>query len=281
MIMLFISFSALSEVSAANNFFDLSLEELSQVTVSIASRKEEHVNFAAGNVTAYSHHEIKALGGRNLRDVLDRMTSMLVLTSHVFPQHKLSMRGVNTGINDTSVLVLINGNPIKNDNDGGSSSALYNGISLSMIERIEVIRGPGSVLYGSNAFSGVINKVTKASDSEVSNTKVEASVGTFNSKALGVSSQLSGQNHDVFLGVNIKKSDGDTFDNITDEFGNTGLYFSGYKQTTLVASGSIGEFSFTSLYTDFEIANGGGLFKLVEQVYTDEKNILPLDIIKK
>jgi len=278
---LIISFTVISEVIPDNNLFDLSLEELSKITVTVASRKEEHVNFAVGNVTVYSHQEIKALGGRNLRDFLDKMTSALVLTSHVFPQHKLSMRGVNTGINDTSVLVLINGNPVKNANGGGSSSALYNGISIAMIERIEVIRGPGSVLYGSNAFSGVINIVTKTRVSETSQTSIEVTLGAFNSKGLELSSQLSGQNYDIFLGVNIEQSDGDTFENITDEFGITGSYFSGFEQKTLLTSGIIGQFSFTSLYTDFEIANGGGLFKLVDQEYTDNKKYIAVGYNKK
>jgi len=271
---LFFSFSAFSEVSNIENLLNLSLEELLQVKVTIASRRDESINFAVGNVTVYSSKEIKAFGKRNLRDVLDRMTSMQVITSHVFPQHKLSMRAVNTGINDTSVLLLINGNPIRNANGGGSSAALYNGISLSMIDRIEVIRGPGSILYGSNAFAGVINIVTKVSDEASSITSIEATVGTFDSKSLDISSQLSGHNYDVLLGMNLEKNDGESFENITDEFGNTGTYFSGFEQKTLMATGTIGQFSFTSMYTDFEIDNGGGLFKLVDQSYYDEKKYI-------
>ena len=268
---LFSSFTVFSEVNNIENLLNLSLEELLQVEVTVASRREESINFAVGNVTVHTSKEIKAFGERNLRDVLDRMTSMQVITSHVFPHHKLSLRGVNTGINDTNVLVLINGNPIRNANGGGSSAALYNGISLSMVDRIEVIRGPGSILYGSNAFAGVINIVTKTSEGVSSLTSIEATVGTFNSQGLDVSSQLSGKNYDVLLGANLEKNDGESFENITDEFGNTGTYFSGFEQTTLMATGTIGQFRFTSLYTDFEIDNGGGLFKLVEQSYYDEK----------
>jgi len=201
---------------------------------------------------------------------------MQVITSHVFPQHKVSMRGVNSGINDTNVLLLINGNPIKNANGGGSSPALYNGISLSMIDRIEVIRGPGSVLYGSNAFAGVINIVTKNRDSLNSQTSIEVILGSFDSKGLDISSHISGENHDFILGVNIDKSDGDTFDNILDRFGNIGTYHTGFEQTTLLTSGTIGKFSLTSFYTDFEVDNGGGLFKLEEQTYLDIKKYIAI-----
>jgi len=273
---LLMSFTAFSEASEFHDLLDLSVQELTSVEVTVASRRAENVNFAAGNVSVYTSQEIKAFGGRNLRDVLDRMTGMQVITSHVFPQHKLSMRGVNSGINDTSVLVLINGSPVKNANGGGSSGALYNGISLAMIERIEVIRGPGSVLYGSNAFAGVINLVTKTSASPGTITRVEASVGSFGSRGVDISSLLSGQNYDLLLGLNFEKSDGDNFDMITDRFGNTGTYHSGFDQTTFLASGNIGQFNFTSLYTDYEIANGGGLFKLDDQDFQDEKKYLAI-----
>jgi len=274
LIVVFLSFSVFSNENSSEHLFNLSLAELSQIKVTVVSRKEEDASFAVGNITVYSHQEIKALGGRNLRDVLDRMTSMQVITSHVFPQHKVSMRGVNSGINDTNVLLLINGNPIKNANGGGSSPALYNGISLSMIDHIEVIRGPGSVLYGSNAFSGVINIVIKNSVTKDSHTSIEATLGSFDSKGLDISSHTSGENHDFILGVNIDKSDGDTFDNILDRFGSIGTYHSGFEQTTLLASGSVGQFSFTSLYTNFEVDNGGGLFKLEEQSYLDIKKYI-------
>jgi len=271
-----VSSTAFSAASNLHGLLDLSVEELTKVKASVASRKEENVNFAAGNVSVYTHQEIEAFGGRNLRDVLDRLTGIQVITSHVFPQHKLSMRGVNSGINDTSVLVLINGNPIKNANGGGSSGALYNGISLVMIDRIEVIRGPGSVLYGSNAFAGVINLVTKTRDSAGSLTHLEASVGSFDSRGLDISSLLSGQDHNILLGANLEKSNGESVDNITDRFANTGTYHSGFDQTALMASGNIGRISFTGLYTDFAIANGGGLFKLVDQEFLDEKKYLAI-----
>jgi len=279
--MLFLSLTVFAEVTHDDNLFHLSLDELSNINVTIASRKEESVNFAPGNVTVYSHNEIKALGGRNLRDVLDRMTSMQVITSHVFPQHKLSMRAVNTGINDTSVLVLLNGYPIKNANGGGASAALYNGISLAMIERIEIIRGPGSVLYGTNAFAGVINIVTKTSDTQIPSTDIEVTIGSFDRQGLNVTSQFSGQYYDVLFDANVEKSEGDTFNNITDVFANTGTYFSGFEQTTLMASGTINQFNFTSLYTDYKIENGGGLFKLTEQEYIDEKKYIAVGYKKK
>ena len=271
---IFNSCSALSDESNIESLVSMSLAELLNVKVSIASRREENLNFSPGNTTVYSNQEINAFGARNLGDVLDRMTSMQIITSHIFPHNKLSLRGVNTGLNDTSVLILINGYPFKNANAGGSSPALYRGFPLSVIDRIEVFRGPGSVLYGSNAFAGAINIVTKTSQSSTTSSNIQATVGSFNKKSFEISSQFSGHNYDVLVGANTQTSDGDTFQNITDRFGNTGSYSSGFEQGTVVTSGSIGHFNFTGLYTDYEADNGGGLFKLGDQQYLDKKQYL-------
>ena len=56
---------------------------------------------------------------------------------------------------------MINGRPIRETLEGGVSSEMYETFPVNIIERIEVIKGPGSVLYGSNAFSGVINIITQ------------------------------------------------------------------------------------------------------------------------
>ena len=73
------------------------------------------------------------------------------------------------------VLVLLDGQPT-NDNWLGSSYVGYDArTDLEDIERIEVVRGPGSVLYGTNAFSGVINLVTRGAEGKSSG---EVGVGT-------------------------------------------------------------------------------------------------------
>ena len=74
------------------------------------------------------------------------------------------------------VLVLLDGQPM-NDNYIWSSYVGTDGrLDIDDIERIEVVRGPGSVLYGSSAFFGVINLVTRP---RTQPTHAEASVGTF------------------------------------------------------------------------------------------------------
>ena len=57
--------------------------------------------------------------------------------------------------------MLLNGRPVRESMEGGITSEMFESFPIGIIERIEVVRGPGSVLYGSDAFSGVINIITE------------------------------------------------------------------------------------------------------------------------
>ena len=75
-------------------------------------------------------------------------------------QTEVSMRGFNQAISN-KIIVLINGRSTYVDLIGSTYTATLP-IGVEDIERIEVVRGPGSALYGANAFNGVINIITKA-----------------------------------------------------------------------------------------------------------------------
>src|SRR6185312_15652616 len=70
-----------------------------------------------------------------------------------------------TKINGGHILFLINGRPTREVLEGGLISDLLVAFPVNALEKIEVIKGPGSVLYGSNAFSAVVNLITKKAES--------------------------------------------------------------------------------------------------------------------
>ncbi len=76
----------------------------------------------------------------------------------------IASRGDQVMPSSSHILFLINGRPVREVLEGGIKSEMYESFPVTVIERIEVIRGPGSVLYGSQAFSAVINVVTKSPD---------------------------------------------------------------------------------------------------------------------
>ncbi|HOY10385.1 MAG TPA: TonB-dependent receptor plug domain-containing protein, partial [Candidatus Omnitrophota bacterium] len=139
---------------------ELSLEELLNVVVG-ASKREEAVKDSPAVVTVITEKEIKDFGANTLFDILQRAPSIQMLSSNLWIQNLTSMRGDLDQHLDTRVLLLINGRPVRDGMMGGINFAVYTNFPIDIIERVEVIRGPGSVLYGTNAFDGVINIVTK------------------------------------------------------------------------------------------------------------------------
>jgi outer membrane receptor protein involved in Fe transport len=140
---------------------NLSFEDLLSVEVTAASKKSESLNDAPGIMTVISHTEIEGFSARSLGEVLNRIPGAILLTANVFPSNSIEMRGQSFTPYNNHVLFLLNGRPFRDPITGGLNSPLLTGFPVDALERIEVIRGPGSVLYGSCAYSGVINLVTR------------------------------------------------------------------------------------------------------------------------
>ncbi len=147
-----------------DDLMDLSLDDLLNMEVTTASKKAEKTSDAPGVVTVITGKEIAGFGAQNLMDVLERVPSLQAISSHLFCQNVAAMRGDLFTHSDMHVLVLLNGRPVREGANGGINNPVYTSFPVEMIKQIEVVRGPGSVLYGSNAFAGVINIITKEAE---------------------------------------------------------------------------------------------------------------------
>jgi len=127
----------------------LSLEELMNVHVRSASLTSEPVETAPSVVSVITAEQIRTLGLRTLADALQLMPGVTVLPTQIGGQ-KIVVRG-RANVND--VLVTLDGERLNDFYDGSFITEL----PLENVERIELIRGPGSALYGTNAFAGVIS----------------------------------------------------------------------------------------------------------------------------
>jgi outer membrane receptor for ferrienterochelin and colicins len=173
-----IAYSARSQENAAiDSTFDLSLEQLMNMKVITASKVAEKVSDAPGIISTISSREIEQFGGTSLIDILDRVTGVVTMGFNTNPQNAISFRGDLSGESNNHTLVLINGRPNRESIYGGIDFSIWLGIPLTAIERIEIIRGPGSVLYGSNAFSGVVNIILKKGGAQAN--KVSTYAGAF------------------------------------------------------------------------------------------------------
>jgi len=160
-----VSASAQQPQDDVADFADMSLEELLDTRVTTASLADEKLSDAPGVMTVITKDELRRFGGRSLKDILERVPSLISSTAYFSDRTTIAPRGDQIRVDSGHVLILINGRPTREGMEGGVSSEVLEAFPVSIIERIEVIRGPGSVLYGSNAFSAVINVITEEAES--------------------------------------------------------------------------------------------------------------------
>ncbi len=139
---------------------DPDLDALFNVKVTTASKFSELLADAPGVMSVVSRDELNRFGGVTLREVLERVPGLTGSSGYFTDRSLIAVRGDQTRVNGGHVLILINGRPVREILEGGIGSDILESFPLSVLERIEVIKGPGSVLYGSDAFSGVINLIT-------------------------------------------------------------------------------------------------------------------------
>jgi outer membrane receptor for ferrienterochelin and colicins len=142
--------------SAPSDLTELSLEELMNVEVSVASKRPEPQSEAPGVVVVVPRSEIELYGDRTLFQLMQRQPSVYPRRSFVYGEGMAAFRGDMVAHSETHTLILINGRPVR-ESAQAISSPMYMTFPLASVESIELIRGPGSVLYGSNAFAGIIN----------------------------------------------------------------------------------------------------------------------------
>jgi outer membrane receptor for ferrienterochelin and colicins len=157
----FTSVSYAGEQNTPNPNENVSLQTLLNMQVTTASKTEEKLSDAPGVITVVTKDEIKRFGGNTLKDILDRVPSLSAQTAFYQDRSMISVRGDQDKATCGHVLLLLNGRPVRESLEGGITSEMFESFPIGIIDHIEVVRGPGSVLYGSNAFSGVINIITE------------------------------------------------------------------------------------------------------------------------
>jgi iron complex outermembrane receptor protein len=145
--------------------------------VRIATGSEQSISHAPSVATVITAEEIAAMGAIDLDQALESVPGLHVSKSHVVSKPIYSIRGIHT-LQNSQVLMLVNGIPITNVFQGDRSQ-IWGGMPLENVARIEIIRGPGSALYGADAFAGVINIITKTAD-DIDGTELGVRGGSFN-----------------------------------------------------------------------------------------------------
>jgi outer membrane receptor for ferrienterochelin and colicins len=158
---------------------ELALAYGDKSSVSIATGVQQTITRAPATTTVITARDIEAMGATDLDQVLESVPGLHVSVSSQGYSPIYSFRGIHTGYNP-QVLMLVNGIPVTNV-FLGNRSLVWGGMPLENVARIEVIRGPGSALYGADAVSGVINVITKTA-ADIKGTEYGLRAGSFNSR---------------------------------------------------------------------------------------------------
>jgi outer membrane receptor for ferrienterochelin and colicin len=144
--------------------------------VKVASGVTQKTSEAPAVTTVITAQDIEAMGARDLDEVLESVPGMHVSRYQSGYNPIYIMRGIYS-MDNAEILILINDVPLKSLVTGGRS-VVWAGMPIQNISRIEIIRGPGSALYGADAVSGVINIITKQVD-EINGTEVGVRIGSY------------------------------------------------------------------------------------------------------
>jgi len=138
----------------------LPLEQLMQIEVTTASRYTQTALEAPAVVSVVTAEDIRLFGYRTLADVLAGMRGLYV--SYDRSYHYLGTRGFATpGDYNTRVLLLVNGVRFNDNLYDQAPIGTDFPLDLDLVERVEFVPGPGSAVYGANAFFGVVNVITR------------------------------------------------------------------------------------------------------------------------
>ncbi len=171
-----------SSSQESKDLTQMSLESLTglNVVVTSSAKKAESLRDATSAIFVITQDDIRQSGARHLADLFRMVPGMLVSRVDA-SQWTVTARGFNSLYNN-KMLVLMDGRSVYQSTFGGVNWDELD-IPMEDIDRIEVIRGPGGVLWGSNAVNGIVNIITK--DSKITQGFYATSLTGSNNNNLG------------------------------------------------------------------------------------------------
>lgn len=247
-------------------------ENEGEVFLSLTKTAEPLKNLTT-NLTVITEEEIKEKNAHNLADILIGETDVFVKSYGALGQSKsVFMRGSRSG----QVLVLIDGRPVSSVDTTGVD---FDSIPASMIEKIEIIRGSGAAIYGTGAFGGVINVITKKATPLTPNVNPYFSYGTFNTINAGITGAYANDVVSILVAPSLLSSDGyrpNSFYDSKNIFGKVA-----------VSIGDNSEFIVSGQAYNADIGNPGSIFSpsltdkmLQDRSYLKADYLLDLEKIK-
>ncbi|MDI6803360.1 MAG: TonB-dependent receptor [Bacteroidota bacterium] len=155
----------------------ISLDSLLNIKISAASKYLQKTSDIPASVTVITSDEISKFGYQNLSEVLQSIRGFYISYDRNYSY--LGVRGFSRPTDyNNRILLMLNGHSINENIYGSASIGTELGINLKSVDRIEIVRGPGSALFGSNAMFAVINIITKNGNA-IDGLQVDADIGSY------------------------------------------------------------------------------------------------------
>ena len=218
-----VQLALLSTVARAQD----STRVLNDVVVT-ATRSPKKLSDIGRVVTIISAEQISLSQGKSLPELLNTVPGITFSGAENAPgiSSALFLRGSPTG----NTLILIDGFPV-NNSSGIDGSYDLNAFPLDQIDHIEILKGSGSTLYGSDAVAGVINIITKHPKDQGLKANLQASGGTYNT--FNEAAGLNGKIKNTGIAINLSNSDSRGFPAATDTTGKAGFKNDGFHQRSV------------------------------------------------
>jgi len=236
------AFSLVFSQEERSDIEDLSLESLLNLEIVTSSKKAERLIETPSVINVITAEEIRFMNFNTLKEVLEYVTGISSINGEGNIFTTTTIRG-NTLVNyQTNTLLLFDGIPIYSPYHGSFDFAI---VPLSSIERVEIVKGSNSVLYGTNAINAVINVISKTGDFA----KGKASFGSFSTfhGEAGFSKTYDDYNFSFFVDSNSSSGENLT---IHDEKGNE----IDFKQNTKSIS-VVSKFQYKNFNAHFQFYN--------------------------
>jgi len=227
----------------------LFFEEQDLVT---ATKRPTSLRKAPATATIITADEIRNMGARNLLDVLKMVPGIGISTSE-FGANMIEVRGIRTSLNE-KILFMIDGHSLNKNFTGSSLYNVADMVPVENIRQVEVIRGPGSALYGNSAFVATINIITRSAE-EIDGLEIKSGGGTSDSfKANLVAGTSIGEKLTVSGSLDHYQTQGPKLKIAADALSGTpfslapGTANLGFKQTDAFLKVGYGDLSFRGHY---------------------------------
>lgn len=227
---------------------DLALAYGDKSFVSVATGTRQQLSKAPSTATVLTAEDIANMGARKLTEVLEAVPGMHIsrnmLQNNYVPTY--GMRGILTD-SSPHVLMLVNGIP-RTSVYLGNPDETFVELPVENIARIEVIRGPGSAVYGADAFAGAINIITKTAG-DIDGTSIGLSAGSYNSWDSWFQHGSRIGDLEIAAYLKVGTTDGSRRKLRTDAVGNSGPLNNGYNSVDAQLDLGYDKFRWRAAYT--------------------------------